>query len=53
LEGTGVGGRKIYCLKETGRNIVDRINSAMDRDELHALVDMSRTIRFHKRHDTS
>jgi hypothetical protein len=43
----------IFRLKDTGRNDVDRINSAMDSDEWHALVDMSQAIRFHKRQDIS
>jgi len=37
----------IFSLKEIGRNVVDRINSAMDRDKWHALVDMSQDMRFH------
>jgi hypothetical protein len=43
----------MFTLKEIGRNVVDRIHSAMDRDEWHALVDMSRAIRFRKRQDIS
>jgi len=37
----------IFSLKEIGRNVVDRINSAMDRDKWHALVDMLQDMRFH------
>jgi len=48
-----VGGKIVFTLKEKGRNVVDSINSAMDMDEWHALVDMSRAIRFHKRQDIS
>jgi hypothetical protein len=43
----------IFSLKEIGRNVVDRINSAMDRDNWHALVDMSQDIRFHKTQEIS
>jgi len=32
---------------------VDRINSAVDRDKWHALVDMSQDMRFHKRQEIS
>jgi len=31
----------IFSCKETGRNVVDRVNLAMDSDEWHALVDIS------------
>jgi len=48
-----VGGKIIFTLKEIGRNIEDRINSAMNREEWHALVDMSQPIRFYKRQDIS
>jgi len=37
----------IFSLKEIGRNVVDRTNSAVDRDKRHALVDMSQDMRFH------
>jgi len=55
LEETGVVGRKIllFNLKGLGRNFVDRINLAMDWDEWHAFVNMSRKIRFHKRQKIS
>jgi len=42
-----------FSLKEMGRNIVDRINLAMDWDKWHAVVNMSRNIRFQKRQDIS
>jgi hypothetical protein len=42
-----------FSLKEMGRNVVDRINLAMDWDEWHACVNMSRNIRFYKRQDIS
>jgi len=48
-----VGGKIILTLKEIGRNVVDGISSAMDRDEWYVLVDMSRAIRLHKRQDIS
>jgi hypothetical protein len=42
-----------FSLKEIGRNVVDTINLAVDRDKWHALVEMSQANRFHKRQDIS
>ena len=48
-----MGEKIIFTLKEIGRNGVDRINLALDRDEWHTLVEMSQAISFHKRQDIS